>query len=120
MQFVTLVVFADETIALLVNSVLDESFTARRLTVFKVEPVVYAAELNKSSTCLFCPPSFRLLGVSVQLEHLLQELLLYLNLCTAMLIKMNLRLIGCLAYALNCAALPEFFILPFQNLNGRL
>ena len=120
MQFVTLVVFADEPVALLVNSVLDESFTARHLTVFKVEPVVYAAELDKSSSCLFCPPSFRLLGVSVQLEHLLQELLLYLDLCAAMLIKMNLRLIGCLAYVLNCAALPEFLILPFQNLNDRL
>jgi hypothetical protein len=120
MQFVALVVFADEPVALLVNSVLDEGFTARHLPVFKVEPVVYTAELDKSSSCLFCPPSFRLLGVSVQLEHLLQELLLYLDLCAAMFIKMNLRLIGCLAYVLNCAALSEFFILPFQNLNDRL
>ena len=47
MQFVTLVVFANEPVTLLVNGVLDEGFTARHLPVFKVEPVVYTAELDK-------------------------------------------------------------------------
>ena len=93
MQFVVLVMLAYESVSLLVYGVFDEAFTAGHRSVFKIKPVIDSTELDKSSSCLFCPTSFGLLGVSLEVEHLSQKLLLDIELRAAVLIKSNFWLL---------------------------